>query len=213
MSFFASKTKERRITKLMGYSDFGLRIFLDGERDFKTALREINQNFKVLGSEMNLVSSSFDKQDKSIDAVTARNKVLNKEIDAQKEKISTLENALKHASDSFGETDKRTKSWQVQLNNANADLNKLNAEVKENRTAMEKAQNPTEEMTHDLAAFGKNADTAGRHTLKMGDIIKANLISDAIISGIKSLGSALVDITRKFVVFTKEGVANASNLA
>ncbi len=38
----------------------------------------------VLGSEMNLVSSQFDKQDKSIDALTARNQVLNKEIKAQK---------------------------------------------------------------------------------------------------------------------------------
>ena len=32
---------------------FGLRIGLEGEREFKQSLREINQNFKVLGSETN----------------------------------------------------------------------------------------------------------------------------------------------------------------
>jgi phage-related minor tail protein len=77
--------------------NFGLKIGIEGEKQFKNALREINQSFKVLGSEMNLVTSQFDKQDKSLQAITARNAVLNKEIDAQKEKISTLERALKNA--------------------------------------------------------------------------------------------------------------------
>lgn len=35
---------------------------------------------------MKLVSSQFDKQDKSVEALAARNQVLNKEIDAQKQK-------------------------------------------------------------------------------------------------------------------------------
>jgi phage-related minor tail protein len=74
----------------MGYDSFGLKIGIEGEREFKNALKEINQSFKVLGSEMNLVTSQFDKQDKSIQAITARNNVLNKEIEAQKEKISPL---------------------------------------------------------------------------------------------------------------------------
>ena len=31
---------------------FGLKIGVEGEKEFKKALSEINQNFKVLGSEM-----------------------------------------------------------------------------------------------------------------------------------------------------------------
>ena len=100
--------------------NFGLKIGLEGEKEFKNALRDINQSFKVLGSEMKLVSSEFDKNDKSIQAVAARNEVLNKSIDAQKEKISTLEAALKNASESFGENDRRTQNWAIQLNNAKA---------------------------------------------------------------------------------------------
>ena len=95
--------------------NFGLKIGIEGEKEFKNAIREINQSFKVLGSEMNLVASQFDKQDKSVEAVTARNKVLNKEIELQKEKIATLEKALANAASSFGETDKRTQSWQIDV--------------------------------------------------------------------------------------------------
>ena len=42
--------------------NFGLKIGVEGEKEFKKALAEINQTFKVLGSEMNLVASQFDKQ-------------------------------------------------------------------------------------------------------------------------------------------------------
>lgn len=114
-------------------SDFGLKIGIEGERQFKNALREINQSFRVLGSEMKLVSSEFDKNDKSIQAITARNNQLNKEIDAQKEKVSTLEKALSNAAASFGENDRRTLSWQTQLNNANAELNNMERELKESQ--------------------------------------------------------------------------------
>ncbi len=88
--------------------NFGLKIGLEGEKEFKKSLAEINQNFKVLGSEMKLVSSQFDKNDNSVQALSARNMVLNKEIDAQKQKIETLRQALANASESFGETDRRT---------------------------------------------------------------------------------------------------------
>ncbi len=91
--------------------DFGLKIGLEGEKEFKKALADINRSFKVLGSEMKLVESQFDKNDNSVQALTARNTVLNKEIEAQKQKVETLRSALQNAADSFGETDRRTQAF------------------------------------------------------------------------------------------------------
>lgn len=42
-----------------------------------------------------------------------------------------MHNALNNAAESFGENDKRTKNWQIQLNNAQAEL-------KDNKTILEK---------------------------------------------------------------------------
>ena len=56
--------------------NFGLKIGVEGEKEFKKALSEINGTMKVLGSEMKLVESSFDKQDKSVQVLTSRNEVL-----------------------------------------------------------------------------------------------------------------------------------------
>ena len=103
--------------------NFGLKIGVEGEKEFKKALSDINSQMKVLGSEMKLVDSAFDSQDKSVEALTARNNVLNKNIDAQKQKIETLRQALANASTSFGENDRRTQAWATQLNNAQAELN------------------------------------------------------------------------------------------
>lgn len=117
--------------------NFGLKIGIEGEKEFKKALSEINQSFKVLGSEMKLVSSQFDKNDKSVQALSARNTVLNKEIDAQRQKIETLRAALQNASESFGENDRRTQNWQIQLNNAEAALNGMERELSANERAIE----------------------------------------------------------------------------
>lgn len=84
--------------------NFGLKIGLEDEREFKKSLADINNSFKVLGSEMILVDSQFDKNDKSTEALTARSEVLNKEIEQQKQKIETLRSALANAAESFGET-------------------------------------------------------------------------------------------------------------
>ncbi len=99
----------------MAADNFGLRIGLEGETEFKKALADINASFKVLGSEMKLVASQFDKNDKSVEALTSKNAVLNKEIETQKQKIETLKAALDNAASSFGENDRRMPDRQIQL--------------------------------------------------------------------------------------------------
>ncbi|MGB3973893.1 MAG: hypothetical protein WBL58_07055, partial [Peptococcia bacterium] len=74
-------------------------ISLKGEKEFRQAISSINNEMKVLGSEMVKVSSSFDKGDKSVEALTARNQVLEQQMDKQKEKISTVREALKSATE------------------------------------------------------------------------------------------------------------------
>jgi TP901 family phage tail tape measure protein len=116
----------------------GLKLVLRVKSSLKMPLEKSIKALGYLGSEMKLVSSEFDKNDKSIQAITARNNQLNKEIDAQKEKVSTLEKALSNAAASFGENDRRTLSWQTQLNNANAELNNMERELKESQEEVKK---------------------------------------------------------------------------
>ncbi len=177
--------------------NFGLKIGVEGEKEFKAALREINQTFKVLGSEMNLVSSQFDKQDKSAQALTARNNVLNKEIEAQKQKIETLRSALENAASSFGENDKRTQAWQIQLNNAQAELNKMEKELDDNNKALDESAEGFDDAAKEADDFGdeiqdaaKDTDNAGSRFEKLGSIVKG--VGVAIGAAMAAIGTAAV---------------------
>ena len=185
--------------------NFGLKIGLEGEKEFKKALSEINQSFKVLGSEMKVVQSQFDKNDSSVEALTARNQVLNKEIEAQKQKIETLRAALANASESFGENDRRTQNWQIQLNNATAALNDMERELDRNNTALDEAEremddaaDSADDLEEEIEDAGDAADDSEGKFSKLGSTLKTvgvamGAVVTAAAAAAVSLGKAVVE--------------------
>ena len=158
-------------------SSFGGTIKLQQESEYKKALSGICDNLKVLSSEMKVVTSQYDKNDNSSKKLKETNEVLTKKITEQQEKVKILKDALESAKKETGENSTTTKKWQTQLNDAQSELNKMNRE---------------------LGNSSENLKEVGENTLKLGDLIKANLISDAIkggltaiANGIKSIGSAM----------------------
>ena len=176
-------------------SDIGLKIGLEGEKEFKKALADINSSFKVLGSEMKLVSSQFDKNDSSVKSLTARNEVLNKEIETQKQKIEILRQALQNAAESFGENDKRTQNWQIQLNNAEATLNDMEREVANNESAIDAMGNEMDDTAKDTVDLGKSvkdtgkqADDAGKKFKKFKSVMKS--VGKAVAAAVTAISAA-----------------------
>lgn len=204
---------------------FGLKIGLEGEREFKKALSDINREMRVLGSEMKVVASQFGKNANDADALTARNQVLSREIEVQKNKIQALKAALDNASASFGQSDSRTQNWRIQLNNATATLNDMERELADNTSRIEDLSTATGDSEDELKDAARGADKLGREvdalgsemddtsskTSFFGDVLKADLASEAIIAGVKAIGRAIAGIGHGFAQAMKDGVAyNAS---
>ena len=184
--------------------NFGLKIGLEGEKEFKKALADINQSFKVLGSEMKVVQSQFDKNDDSVEALTARNQVLGKEIDVQKKKIETLRKALENASTSFGENDRRTQQWQIQLNNAQAALNNMERELDQNQRAIDSMGDEMRDAAHQTDKFGDEIDDAADKTdkasgklEKVGSVLKGLAVTAG--AAVAAAGAALAGLTKSFL--------------
>ena len=184
--------------------NFGLKIGLEGEKEFKKALADINQSFKVLGSEMKVVQSQFDKNDNSVEALTARNQVLGKEIDAQKKKIETLRKALENASTSFGENDRRTQQWQIQLNNAQAALNNMERELDQNQRAIDSMGDEMRDAAQQTDKFGDEIDDAADKTdkasgklEKVGSVFKGLAVTAG--AAVAAAGAALAGLTKSFL--------------
>lgn len=73
---------------------FGGSIKLTGESEYTKALKTITSNLSVMASEMKLVSAQYSSNDKSIEALTSRNNVLNKQIEEGKKKVDVYSSAL-----------------------------------------------------------------------------------------------------------------------
>jgi phage-related protein len=185
----------------MGRQTIGAGIKLDGETEFKKAISGINSDMRVLGSEMKKVTSEFIDNKDSLEALTAKDKVLNDQLDKQKEKIDAVKKALENSKTQYGENDEKTKRWQITLNDAESQLNKLNTEIKQNKTAMENVGTETAQTTDKVEKFTRETNQAADKTDKFGDKLKSassHLGSGFAASlkvgmvGVAALGAALV---------------------
>lgn len=197
--------------------NFGLKIGVEGEKEFKKAPYEINQSFKVLGSEMKLVSSAFDKNEQSVESLSAKNEVLTKQIGAQKEKVETLRKALENAATSFGENDKRTQNWAVQLNNAQAELNSMERELKGNERALDQvgdefqtAAKEADRFEDELDAAGKEAEASGGKFQKLGSVVKG--IGTAMGVAFAAIGTAAIGAGKALVDMSVDAAAYADEM-
>lgn len=145
--------------------DIGPRIGIDGEAEFRKAIQNINTNIKTLGTEMLAVTSAYDANDRSAAALTARNEVLVKQIDAQKEKLAKLQEGLAASAEKYGDSDEKTQRWQQTVNKATADLNSMERELAENSQA--------------LQDNGRELDSASEKTSQFGEKLKNGLTGAA----------------------------------
>ena len=103
-------------------TDIGPRIGIDGEAEFRKELRNINNQLKTLGTEMKTVTSAFEGNEKSVEALAAQNTVLAREIGTQEQALARLRQGLIQSTAKYGELDDKTLKWQQAVNNATTNL-------------------------------------------------------------------------------------------
>ena len=126
---------------------FGGSIKLTGESEYTKALKTITSNLTVMSSEMKLVSSQFNANDKSVQAITSKNNILNKEIDEGNKKIQTYKSALE---DFNKQQDKNGASMMEMMMNLEKEKAKLE-ELKNSTTASSKEIKAQEKVVADLS--------------------------------------------------------------
>ena len=172
----------------------GITLAAEGEKEFRKAISDINRDMSAMRAEMSIVAAEFAGNEKSMEALTAKGKVLRDTYDMQSEKLEVMREALAKIKSGYGENSDKAKDWEVKLKRQEAALAKTKAEIIKNNTAMEEAAKAEEDMSNGFENLSKNADKAGESTLKMSDLLKANLLSDAITKGLQLLKSGFQDI-------------------
>lgn len=113
------------------------RVEIDGEKQYKQALSDLNKGNQVLASEMRKLQTQFKGNEDSTEALTAKGELLERQLLQQKDKVNTLREALARAAAEYGEADQRTQEWTIKLNNAETAQIELERSIQENNEALQ----------------------------------------------------------------------------
>lgn len=114
------------------------KVELEGEKQYKQALSELNTGNRTLASEMRKLQAEYKGNTESVEYLTKRGEILERQLLQQKDKVQTLREAVEASAKQYGEADKRTQEWVQKLNNAEAAEFDLQHSIEENNAEIEK---------------------------------------------------------------------------
>ena len=180
-------------------------IKLKGESEYRRALDLIKQNLREVSSEMKIVTSTYDKNDTSTEALSAKSDVLNKRLEEQKSKLKLVSDQYKLYQDAVKQSADEHIQLGEKLENAKEKLASIEAQCGENSKEYEKQKKAVddlqEEYDESTKAQDANAKSLSQLAVEMNntqaDVIKTTKQIDNL--GKESDGSAkqVDDLSKK----------------
>ena len=159
-------------------TNIGPKIGIDGEKQFRSELNSIGQQLRTLNTEMKAVTTAFDANDSSQKKLAAQSDVLTRQLSLQEQQVTDIQKALDYAKSNYAENSNEVQRWQQALNNATADINKTKATIKD---------------------LGDESGKSGKKVSTFGEVLKANLLSTAIVKGVKTITGVVKNMASEFV--------------
>lgn len=154
---------------------------LTAQKQKLTELQEKEQKLKEKVAEL---TEAYKDSVKTTGKDSEESKKLKAQLEETREAHAKAENAVKKQEDAIS---KNT----IKVNESRVALAEQQAELKETEEKLDNAGKEFGEFGNEVKNAGKNMDDTGKKTVSLGDIIKANLISSAIINGVKALANGL----------------------
>lgn len=147
------------------------RLAVDGEREFKKAMSEVNTTMRTLKSELELVDAQFKGQANTMEALRKKQEILKAQYDQQRESVKALEKAVKDSTEahvrqggSVDALDKRTLDLTRQLNRAKVAEIEMNDALEENAKYLKEAEDSADGCAKSIDGFGKEVKKAADET-------------------------------------------------
>lgn len=156
--------------------NIGPKIGVDGEKEYRQQMQSIIQQTKTLAAEMKTLTSGFGLNATAAKQSQEASRVLTAQIQKQKEAISQMTGMLQKSTSAWGESDTRTQKYQQNVYNAQAELAKMETELRKVNSEMRVEQSVAEATS---STFGKLKSNVALATNEK----KAN---KAIVSSLKS---------------------------
>lgn len=189
----------------------GATIKLGGEKEYRKAISDINSSMKVLRSEMKKSTAEFGSNSKSLKALTAEKKNLKSQIEQQTAKINTLRGAVKSATKKYGENSKEVNKWKASLNEAEAELAKMNdrlGDVEKQTKGLRKVETVFKDIKSKISEMKDNMPPAvkglGRIVSAAGKLAKITF--KATVASMAALGTTAVAVGKGIAKAVKASI-------
>lgn len=206
------------------------RLTLEGEKEYKKELGEVNQEIGLLSDKMKRADAEFRGQANSIEALTTKNDLLREAQQKQIDKIAKLQTAIEDCGEAYGENDEAVMRFKRQLEKAETDLIDLNDELSSNERYLDEARTSADKCAKSIDEYGKQVKDAAKATDNfngagggkggIGNLIgqlgslKKMLVGGAVVAGLKATSDAIIGIVDETEEYRKiMGTLEASSQA
>jgi myosin heavy subunit len=128
----------------------GLKISIDGEKEYKQTIAELNRDNAVLASELKKVQEQYKGNEDSMEALTAKQRIYEEQLATQQRKVEEIrtryeawQQKLEEVKNTFGasstqylEAQRHVEDYRIKLNNAETAEIKMQHAVEENTKAI-----------------------------------------------------------------------------
>ncbi len=175
----------------MGYN-IGPKIGIEGESQFRDQIKKINAEYKTLEAETRAVTAAFEKNGDEQGKLEATTKQLEKQIDKQKQKMSLLEDAVRKATERFGEESTEANRLRGVLYDTQATVSKLEGSLDDARQQLDRTGDAMED-------FGDETDKAGDAAMEFEDVLGAAFLADIAADVVNGLTDAVIDFAKESI--------------
>ena len=142
--------------------NIGPKIGIEGEAEYRKQINGIIQQSKTLASQMKALTTSFDKNGKSLTDNAKQYKILNEQIKTQEQKISAIKGMLDKSKAAYGENATETQKWQKAMYDAEAELNRLKSELDSLPSSLDMVAGKFADMGEKLESIGNSIANVGQ---------------------------------------------------
>lgn len=154
-------------------------IELSGEDSYKQKLKEIDSALKGVASEQRVIDAQYDKSDKSLAALTARQGVYQDRLNLQRQRLEAVRQEYERTVEAEGKNSESAQRLQREYNNVSAQVTRTERQLADVTKAMNEAAVSTEDVGDaakkaavEVSGFGKASETISESTQKATEKIE-----------------------------------------
>lgn len=188
-------------------------IKLQGESEYRRALSQITQNLREVSSEMKIVTSTYDKNDTSAEALTAKSDVLNKRLEEQKSKLKLVSDQYKQYQDAVKQSADEHTQLGEKLENAKEKLARIETQCGKNSKEYEGQKKAVDDLQKEYDESTKAQDANAKSLSQLAvQMNNAQADVNKTTKEIKNLGNESDKLNDGFTVL-KGTMANLASQA